>query len=111
MNRKMKLNENSKTALKQFAVAVAVCAIASTAFGAGGLDSGLSSFKDTLDNLRKWFYILFVPIAILVMAVKISSFLQHDIDWKNLLISFCIIVFVGAVPIAVPWALGLFGAV
>lgn len=89
---------------------ISLVMMTNTAFGAG-LEDGLNTLKTQIETLRKWFYIILVPVGIVVLAFKVVGFLQNRVDWMELVIFISIFVILGAIPLVVPWALGVFGAI
>lgn len=96
--------------LAVYAGLISLVMMANTAFGAG-LEDGLNTLKTQIETLRKWFYIILVPVGIVVLAFKVVGFLQNRVDWMELVIFISIFVILGAIPLVVPWALGVFGAI
>lgn len=103
-----KLSQSQITTIKQAIVALAVFAVASTAFGAGGLEAGLSTAEKSLELIKTWL-IRFVAIGgVIYLIWKGIEIMRGRSDWGDFGMAIGHVIVVGAAATLANWALGVF---
>lgn len=66
--------------LKRMLLIAGVGMLATTAYGAG-LDTGANDIVQMIKDLSKYYYMIMIPLAGLVIAVTAMKFYNGHIDW------------------------------
>lgn len=104
----MKLSPSQIMTIKQATVALAVFTIASTAFGAGGLEAGLSTAEKSLELIKTWLIRLVAVGAVIYLIWKAIEIMRGRGDWGEFTMAVIHVMIVGAAATLASWALGVF---